>query len=65
MKRILLIFLFVVSAQASRVHTYKVHYDVHGLGRDIIVQAETSSAARSTVENLFPQGFVTNVREIR
>lgn len=44
--------------------TYRVHYTLHGSGRDIIVQADSSDDARHTVEDMFPDGFVTGVRQI-
>jgi len=41
--------------------TFKVHYSIHGSGRDVIVQAESSYDARRMVEDMFPSATVTGV----
>jgi hypothetical protein len=66
MKKLILASLLVASlAFAGDVKRYKVHYQVDGSGHDIIVQAESSSDARYTVEAMIEQALVTGVREIR
>jgi hypothetical protein len=45
--------------------TFRVHYGVRGSGRDITVQAESSSEARRTVMDMFPGAVVTGVHRIR
>ena len=37
----------------------------HGSGRDIIVQAESSSEARRTVLDMFPRAVVTGVSRVK
>jgi hypothetical protein len=41
--------------------TYRVHYSIRGSGRDITVQADSSSEARKTVMEMFPGAVVTGV----
>jgi hypothetical protein len=45
--------------------TFRVHYSIRGSGRDITVQAESSSEARRTVMDMFPGAVVTGVHRIR
>jgi hypothetical protein len=47
------------------VHTYKVHYSVKGSAHDFIVQAESSSAARSEVRQMIPNAAVTGVSQVK
>ena len=61
--RILILSLFLIAASALA-DTYRVHYSIRGSGRDITVQAESSSEARRTVLDLFPGAVVTGVRRI-
>jgi hypothetical protein len=42
-----------------------VHYSIRGSGRDITVQAESSSEARRTVFDMFPLAVVTGVHRIK
>ena len=59
MKRaILMMFLLATSALGGQ---YKVHYNVRGSGRDIVVSADSSSQARYTVQDMFPSAIVTGV----
>jgi hypothetical protein len=60
--RLLAIMILVQSAQADQ---FKVHYSIHGSGRDIIVNAETSEDARHTVEDMIPDAVVTGVRRVK
>lgn len=41
--------------------SYRVHYNVRGSGRDITVQADSSSEARRIVMEMFPRAVVTGV----
>src|SRR6516165_2715833 len=52
----------VPSAQADQ---FKVHYSLHGSGKDIIVKADSSDDARHTVEDMFLHAVATGVRKVR
>ena len=56
--------LIAGSAFAGSAKSYRVHYTIHGSGKDIIVQADSSDDARRTVEDMFPDGYVTGVKQI-
>jgi hypothetical protein len=56
--------LFLV-AETSLADTFRVHYSVRGSGRDITVQAESSSEARRTVQTIIPGAVVTGVSRAR
>jgi hypothetical protein len=45
--------------------TFRVHYSIRGSGRDITVQAESSSEARRTVMEMFPVAVVTGVHRVK
>jgi hypothetical protein len=45
--------------------TYRVHYSVRGSGRDVTVQAESSSEARRLVMDMFPGAVVTGVHRVK
>jgi hypothetical protein len=60
--RLLPLLILVQSVQADQ---FKVHYSVHGAGKDIIVNAETSDDARHTVQDMFLGAVVTGVRRIK
>jgi hypothetical protein len=60
--RLLAILILVQSAQADQ---FKVHYSLHGAGKDIVVNASSSDDARDTVEDMFPGAVVTGVRSIK
>ena len=60
--RLLAILILVQSVQADQ---FKVHYSIHGSGKDIIVNAETSDDAKHTVEDMFPDAVVTGVRRVK
>jgi hypothetical protein len=62
MKASIPILFLAASAQADQ---FKVHYSIHGSGKNIIVNAETSSDARRTVQDLIPDAVVTGVFRIR
>ena len=61
-KVVLLLLLLSSSAFAD---TFRVHYSIHGSGRDVTVQAESSSEARRVVMDMFPGAVVTGVRRIK
>ena len=54
--------LFCGSAWAD---TFGVHYSIRGSGRDITVQAESSSEARRTVMDMIPGAVVTGVSQMK
>ena len=56
--RISAILILVQSAQADQ---FKVHYSVHGSGKNIIGNADSSSDARRTVQDMIPDAVVTGV----
>jgi len=45
--------------------SFRVHYNVRGSGRDITVQADSSSEARRTVMDMIPKAVVTGVSRIK
>ena len=45
--------------------TFRVHYSIRGSGRDITVQAESSSEERRTVMEMFAGAVVTSVSGVR
>jgi hypothetical protein len=45
--------------------SFRVHYSIRGSGRDITVQAESSSEARRVVMEMFPGAVVTGVSRIK
>ena len=45
--------------------TFRVHYSIRGSGRNITVQAESSSDARRTVMDMFPGAVVTSVHRVK
>ena len=63
MKKILAALLLL--AGTSWADSYRVHYSVRGSGRDITVQAESSSEARRVVMDMFPRAVVTGVSRVR
>ena len=60
--RVLVVLILMQSAQADQ---FKVHYSIHGAGKNIIVNASNSDDARHTVEDMIPDAVVTGVRRIR
>ena len=52
-------------AGTSWAGSFRVHYSIRGSGRDITVQAESSSEARRTVLDMFPRAVVTGVRRVK
>jgi hypothetical protein len=66
MKKLALILAALLLLNASaRADSYRVHYSIRGSGRDITVQAESSSEARRTVMEMFPGCVVTGVHRIK
>jgi hypothetical protein len=61
--KLFLILLFAASSAFA--DTFRVHYSMRGSGRDVTVQAESSSEARRTVMDMFPGAVVTGVRQIK
>jgi hypothetical protein len=45
--------------------TFRVHYSIRGSGRDVTVQAQSSSEARRTVMEIFRGAVVTGVRRVK
>jgi hypothetical protein len=52
-------------AATSLADSYRVHYSVRGSGREITVQAESSSEARCVVMEVFAGAVVTGVRRVK
>ena len=66
MKRSLFILAaLLLLAGTSWADTFRVHYSIRGSGRDITVQAESSSEARRVVMDMFPGAVVTGVSRVR
>ena len=66
MKKALTTFLaFLLLASTAFADTYRVHYSIRGSGRNITVQAESSSEARRTVMDMFPGAVVTGVHRVK
>jgi len=59
----LLALAFMVSIAIA--DTFRVHYSIRGSGREVTVQAKSSSEARRTVMDIFPGAVVTGVHRIR
>ena len=51
-------------AGTSWADSYRVHYSIRRSDRDITVQAESSSEAR-TIIDMFPSTIVTGVRRVK
>ena len=60
MKKLVLVALLLSSAFASA-DTFRVHYSIRGVGRDVTAQAESSSEARRVIMEMFPGAVVTGV----
>ena len=65
MKHLIRVLVVLILVQSARADQFKVHYSIHGSGKDIIVNASNSDDARHTVEDMIPGAFVTGVRRIR
>jgi hypothetical protein len=55
----------LVLAGTSLTDTFRVHYSIRGSGRDITVQAESSSEDRRIVMDMFPKAIVTGVHRVK
>jgi hypothetical protein len=60
-----IIIAHLIIASSAFADSYRVHYNVRGSGRDITVQAESSSEARRTVMDMFPGSVVTGVHRAK
>ena len=60
-KAILTLASLLLLASTAFTDTFRVHYSVRGSGRDVTVQAESSSEARRTVMDMFPGAVVRGV----
>ena len=60
-----LIFIFLTMLSSAFADSFRVHYTMHGSGRWITIQAESSAEARRTVVDMFPGAVVTGVKRIR
>jgi hypothetical protein len=63
--KLLIIPLLLLLAGSALVDSYRVHYSLRGSGRDITVQAASSSEARRAVMEMFPGAVVTGVSRIK
>ncbi len=62
----LVVIAFLLLSSSAWASTYRVHYSIRGSGRDITVQAESSSEARRTVMEMFGKScVVTGVHKIK
>ena len=64
MKIKLIIIPLLLLASSAFADSYRVHYSVRGCGRDITLQAESSSEARRVVMEMFPGAIVTGVHRV-
>ena len=65
MKKAFLLLLVLFLLPSARADQFRVHYSIHGSGRRIIVNAESSSDARRTVQEMIPDAVVTGAWRIR
>ena len=65
MKTIVSISIALLIASSAFADSFRVHYNVRGSGRDITVQAESSSEARRVVMDMIPGAVVTSVHRIK
>jgi hypothetical protein len=63
--KIKLLVLLLLLAESAFADTFRVHYSIRGSGRDITVQAESSTEARRTVMDMFPSAVVTGVHRAK
>jgi hypothetical protein len=57
--------LLLAGIELVQADQFKVHYSIHGSGKDVIVNADSSDDTRYTVQNMFPDAVVTGFRRIR
>ena len=57
--------LAIALAGSAFAEMFRVHYNIHGSGRDITFQAQSAPEARRTVMDMFPGAVVTGVRRLR
>jgi hypothetical protein len=62
---LLALLALLILVQSALADQFKVHYSIHGSGKDIVVNADTPDDARHTVEDMIPGAAVTGVRRIR
>ncbi len=65
MKKLLLTLMLVAAQAVAGVHSYRVHYQLHGNGYEIIAQAESSGDASTTVQNMIPDASVVGVHQVK
>lgn len=65
MKRLLVLGVVLTMVGSAFAGSFRVHYSIRGSGRDITVQAESSSEARRVVMEMFPGAVVTGVHRVR
>ncbi len=65
MKTIIVLSIALLIAGDAISATFRVHYSIRGSGRDITVQAESSSEARRVVMDMFLGAVVTGVHKIK
>jgi hypothetical protein len=64
-KKIIAFTIALLILSSAWAGTFRVHYSLRGSGRDITIQADSSSEARRTVMDMFPGAVVTGVRRIK
>jgi hypothetical protein len=63
MKTLIRLFVILALTGSAIAGVYKVHYSIHGSGKDIIINADSSGDARHKVQDMFPDAVVTGVRK--
>ena len=64
MEQITVIALALIATSAWA-DTFRLHYSIRGSGREITLQAESSSEARRTVMDLYSKAVVTGVHRVK
>ena len=64
-KALMTLLALLLLASTAFAGTFRVHYSIRGSGRDITVQADSSSEARRTVMDMFPGAVVTGVHRVK
>jgi hypothetical protein len=64
-KSFLALAALLLLASSALAGGFRVHYSTRGSGREITVQAESSSEARRTVMDLYPKAVVTGVHRVK
>ena len=63
MKTLIRLFAILVLTGSAIAGVYKVDYPIHGSGKAITINADSSDDARHKVQDVFPDTVVTGVRK--